>query len=38
MEATEAKTVRERTEDLEYEMLSPLAAKSREARRKEPME
>ena len=31
-------TVRERTEELEYNMLSPLAAKSREARRKEPME
>ena len=33
-----AKTVRERSEELEYEMLSPLAAKSREARRKDEME
>ncbi len=31
-------TIRERTEELEYQILSPLAAKSREARRKEPME
>ena len=29
--------VRERTEELEYELLSPLAAKSREAKRKYPM-
>ncbi len=31
-------SVREQTEELEYEMLSPVAAKSREARRKTPME
>ncbi len=30
--------VRERSEELEYEILSPLAAKSREARRRIPME
>ena len=30
--------VRERTEDMEYEMLSPLSAKAREARRLHPME
>ncbi len=30
--------VRERTEELEYKILSPLAAKSREAKRKYPME
>ena len=29
--------VRERTEELEYQILSPLAAKSREAKRKQPM-
>lgn len=32
------KTIREQTEALEYEVLSPYAAKSREARRKEAME
>ena len=31
-------TIRERTEELEYETLSPFAAKSREAKRKVPME
>ena len=31
-------TVRERTEEQEYQILSPLAAKSREARRKQPIE
>ncbi len=30
-------TIRERTEELEYKILSPLAAKSREAKRKYPM-
>ena len=30
-------TIRERTEELEYKTLSPLAAKSREAKRKYPM-
>ena len=30
--------VRERVEEQEYQILSPLAAKSREARRKHPME
>ena len=31
-------TIRERTEELEYKSLSPFAAKSREARRREPMQ
>ena len=33
-----AKTIRERTEELEYEVLAPEASKSRDARRKEPMD
>ena len=31
-------TVRERTEEMEYEYLSPYAAKSREAKRRDAME
>ena len=30
--------IRERTEELEYQILSPDAAKSRESRRKEPLD